>query len=408
MTARCFILDPILPDQPSRTKKFQALAEKEFDWRFERQDMFTGQVDGRRWIEDVFAALERADVAACFGNWLTVAQLGDEAERFLQRLGEKARNGMPVLLQLQRLGEDLASRTPLAPNSLTRILKNFEVYPSTVRVGSESHAAETHSSAYVCWFTKGDGCLNNPSLFTGIERVIMDGPNLLDYDGDAFPIIEASLLHIKVDAGDLLAEDVPGRRPACATIRQVADELQIVLGGAMLNDPRRTMGGLVPGFDENEVFARRLLRLIDDHVAHRTKRDIAAYGIFSKIERSLGKVIKAVLGPIAPAGQLWRMFPEDVQANMHRWDGGPPDYSRAGFGDLCRIVTSNWVHFQPAFAPVSLEEFKRRVAALNRAHRLYLAHPHKAEEEGWSFTSEDILVLERAESVVKEAWRRML
>jgi hypothetical protein len=47
------------------------------------------------------------------------------------------------------------------------------------------------------------------------------------------------------------------------------------------------------------------------------------------------------------------------------------------------------------------------MAALNREQRIYLAHPHKAEEEGMSFTPKDLLLLERAEKMVKGAWRRV-
>jgi hypothetical protein len=403
----CFILDPQIPHQPSRCDIFQALASTEFGWRFERKQMFTGQIDGQRWIEDVFAALERADVTVCFGEWLAVAQLGPESERFLKRLGERARNGMPVLLQVYRLGEKAANSAPSIPVGLIRLLRDFEVQPSDIRVGSERLIVETHPHPYVSWFTKGDGCLSNPRLFTGIERVLMSDTNLLDYDGDAFPIIEASSLHYFVNRGDLKTTEIPGRRAACATIRQVANELQIILGGSVLSDPRQVMRGLTPGIDENKPFALRLLQLIEDHVTQRARHDLAAYGIFSKIERTLGKVVKAILEPIAPAGQLWRMFPDDIQINLHNKEGGPPHYSRAGFGDLCRIVTSNWVHFKNVFAPVGFEEFKRCMAALNREQRIYLAHPHKAEEEGMSFTPKDLLLLERAEKMVKGAWRRV-
>ena len=404
---RCFILDPIIPGQPSRIDRFQALAGATFGWQFERKQMFSGQTDGPRWIEDIFAALDRADVTACFGEWLAVNQLGIAADRFLKRLAERARNGMPVLLQVPGLRAKAANHPPTVVPGVLDLLKEFEVQPSTIRVGSDLHASQTHISPYCCWFTKGDGCLTNPNLFTGIERVLMSGTNLLDYDGEAFPIIEASPLHIKVCAGDLLTDDVPGRRPACATIRQLGKELQIILGGAMLNDPLPTVGSLMPGIDQNETFTLRLLELMDNHIAHKARHEIAAYGLFSKIERSLGKIIKIVLEPIAPEGKLWRMFPEDIQINLCRTDGGPPDYSRAGFADLCRIVTSNWIYFKKIFTSIGFEEFKGCMAALNRQHRLYLAHPHKAEEEGISFTANDLLILKRAEEIVKGAWQRI-
>ena len=62
---------------------------------------------------------------------------------------------------------------------------------------------------------------------------------------------------------------------------------------------------------------------------------------------------------------------------------GGANYSLANYNDLANIILENWVLFQAAFKRNSKSQVKKQLQSLNYKYRRYLAHPHKAEQEGF-------------------------
>ena len=133
--------------------------------------------------------------------------MGDLGEEFLDVLITRLGSGAPFLLQTSRLRDQINNGE--VPSYVERLFRHCDVMPTEHRVFSEAHGFEGHMSPMNCWFTKGDGCFLYPEFFTGIDRVLLSGANLLDYDGDTFPIILASELHESTDAGDIISQGQP-------------------------------------------------------------------------------------------------------------------------------------------------------------------------------------------------------
>lgn len=127
MDTRCLILDPLIPSTRDRLGKFQALAESEHAWLFERIPLFTADTDGQAWVNQAFEKLDRANVIVCFGSWLAAVQLGSDVDRFLRAIGDRARAGVPILIEAPRLGEQLQHSSTTVPRGIPLLLKQFEV-----------------------------------------------------------------------------------------------------------------------------------------------------------------------------------------------------------------------------------------------------------------------------------------
>jgi hypothetical protein len=254
------------------------------------------------------------------------------------------------------------------------------------------------------WFRKSDGCLLNPELFTGIDSVLLSSVNLVDYAGDTFPIAEAGPLHRFVDDGDLPSKGVLGRKNAVAVLRRTATEFSIFLGGSAIEAPGQTLGGFLPGIEANRAFALRLLQALHDATqGHRYLNQ--AYPAFSQLERDLGKLIASVLSRASGADSIEKYFPK--RAIDHMQAKGGISYSLATYDDLVDIILENWPLFQAVFIGNSKGQVKRHLQRVNYKYRRHLAHPHKAEQEGFIFRSTDVNEIRDVRALVQQAMRNI-
>jgi hypothetical protein len=312
------------------------------------------------------------------------------------------RSGVPALFQLPRFFDRL--RSGQIASRVERIFRDCEVNSTNNRVYSELDFYRDHSSPMSSWFRKSDGCLLNPELFTGIDRLLMSGTNLLDYAGDTFPIVEAGPLHLFVDAGDLPSKGVLGRKNAVAVLRRTASEFSIFLGGNALDAPTETIGGVLPGIEENKTLALRLLQAL--HEATQGNRYLnQAYSAFSQLERDLGKLISDVLFRASNTVSIENYFPKRVID--HTLTKGGISYSLANYDDLADIILENWNYFRTVFIGASKGKVKKRLQSLNYKYRRPLAHPHKAEREGFVFKNTDVDEIRSVHTVVQRAMRNI-
>ena len=400
---RAIILDPSYGSK-NRAGPICELARDHFSWSLEQisfEDTQGGNPSSI--ITRVRTSFEEADVLIGLGDFFIFAWLGEEhGDQFVDLVRDRMRGGMPALFQLPRFFDGLKNRQIAARTE--RILRDCEVLSTNNRVYSEQDSYEGHSSPMSPWFRKGDGCLLNPEIFTGIDSVLMSAVNLLDYSGDTFPIIEAGPLHLFVDAGDRPSKGILGRKNAAAVVRRTSTEFSIFLGGSALDSPTETFGGTLPGIDANRPLALRLLQTLHD--ATQGNRCLnTAYAAFSQLERDLGKLISDVLTKASGGNLIEKFFPEHVKD--HTRAKGGISFSLANYDDLVDIVLENWSLFQPLFIGASKTKVKKQLQSLNYKYRRLLAHPHKAEQEGFVFKSTDVADIQNVHAVVRNAMKNM-
>jgi hypothetical protein len=383
---RALILDPSYGLR-NKAGPIRDLATDHFSWSWEQISFEDTQTKNPKPIlSRAFLAVEQTDVLIGLGDYFLFSWLGEDyGEEFVTLIRDRMRAGMPALFQLPRFFDGL--RTGQIPPWTERIFRDCDVVSTNNRVYSELDSYLGHSSPTSPWFRKADGCLLNPELFTGIDSILISSVNLLDYDGDTFPIVEAGPLHLFVDAGDLPSKGVLGRKNAVALLRRTTTEFSIFLGGNLLDAARETVGGLLPGITANPAVALRLLQALHD--ATQGNRYLnQAYAAFSRLERDLGKLVSRTLSRASNGRSIEMYFPEHV-LNHIKAKGGI-SYSLANYDDLVDIVLENWNVFGTLFIGASKTQTKRKLQGLNYKYRRQLAHPHKAEQEGFIFNSMDV------------------
>lgn len=370
MTHRALILDKQeAPGAPDRASEFERLCLDEVGWSVARIPMYLPNMDGKVWLQNLQSEIDDADILICLGDFITLLQAGDELlETLFNRILEKAKDGMPVLIQSAGVPQNLVGQ------KLIGLLKSFEVQLTDLKVASLTRDYEKHSSDLCIVFSKHDDCLRDRSLFRGIDKVSMSGVHLIEYDGEAVPIIDAvGPSHFIVDSGDLRTRPPLGVRPTPAIIRQTDTELQIIIGGLMLNDPAESLGGTAPSIIDNLHFAKRLVHLIDDHMDASSKLEATAYTVFARLERAMGSIVEAVY----PDEQV-RITNAPIQAR-NLLEKPSTGWGRADFRHIYLIIVENWPDFEQLFPGMTADLFLAQCEAINREERKYVAHPHKAK-----------------------------
>jgi hypothetical protein len=383
---RALVIDPTYGPRNS-AGPIRDIATNNLSWSWEQISFEETQAgDPTKVLSRLRGAIEGCDILICLGDFFLFSWLGEAfGDEYIKLVQDRMRAGMPALFQLPRFFDGLKSGQ-IAPRT-ERIFRDCEVLSTNNRVHTEHDSYRGHSSPMTPWFRKADGCLLNPELFTGIDKLLMSGVNLLDYAGDTFPIVEAGPLHLFTDAGDLPSKGVLGRKNAVAVLRRTATEFSIFLGGSALDAPKETLGGVLPGIDENRTLGLRLLQALHD--ATQGNRYLnQAYAAFSQLERDLGKLISDVLSRASSPDSIEKYFPKRVLD--HTRSKGGISYSLATYDDLVDIILENWNIFQIVFTGASKSQVKRQLERLNYKYRRHLAHPHKAEQEHFSFKGEDV------------------
>ena len=115
---------------------------------------------------------------------------------------QKLDSGIPFFLEFVRAAEGLKSGQ--LHSSVGTFLRRLGVIPTPNRIFSVLDAHPDHMSGGSCWFRVEDGCLMNPQILGGVEKVLLNSSNELQYVENVFPVIQIGPNHNLVDAGDLL------------------------------------------------------------------------------------------------------------------------------------------------------------------------------------------------------------
>ncbi|WP_156427733.1 hypothetical protein [Thiohalocapsa sp. ML1] len=378
---------------------------KEGRLRSDWQPIFLRQLDGsappHEWIDEVFCRVIQAEAIVCFGDYSIILQFGDRAEDLVDTLIRKARNGVPFFLQLVRFTENegVLFNGRGAGESLRSLFKAFDFSATRIKVDMTLTHTLYNKSTSLGYFRKTDGALRDPHLFKGVDQVLVSQPSLINFAGEAFPIIDASeAVNRFVDDGDWLTQSLEGTLPAVGIVRQPSDEYQLILSGSYFGDPTETLSGRNPGIDENRQFAVNVITALSGAAKTSANIQQRCYFIFNRLERSLGKLILDVI----PQDDLWRcMNPRTRDALTV---GGQMRYEKADFGHLCHIVKENWVQFRCRFNGMEKQDVLDLLFGVAKGARRLLAHPHRAEQSSIRFTDEDEAVLQRALRIIERAF----
>lgn len=389
----------------SRFQSFLKKGESQADWQPVFASRFDGSVPPDQWMEELFDKVIRAEAIVCFGDYLIFHQLGDFAQKLVDMLIDKARSGVPFLLHFVRYAENESNYERAQQNgdkpvteSLRELFKAFDVRASEIKVDMTLTHTPYNRSSSIGYFRKSDGALRDPYLFKGVGQILVSTPNLINFAGEAFPIIDASeAVNSFVDRGDRFTAALEGTIPAVGVVRQPGDEYQLILSGSYLADPTEVLAGPIPGIDENQEFADNVISALSG--AAKTSNNIQqkCYALFNRLERSLGKLILDVI----PKNNLSHWISQRTRDAL--MDDGQLRYENANFGNLCHIVKDNWTSFQRRFNGVGKQEVLNSLFGVAKGPRLLLAHPHRAEQEDIRFSEEDAAVLQEALNIIKQA-----
>jgi hypothetical protein len=399
MMVRALVLDPSHGSRNS-AGPICDLAKRDFSWSCEQISYEETQVaDFKPVLSRLRRAFEECDVLIGLGNFFLFKWLGEPfGDEYIKLVQDRMRAGMPALFQLPRFFDLL--QTGQIAGRTERIFRDCEVMSTARKVYSEK---DFYPGPWgTSWFRKSDGCLLNPELFTGIDSLLLSGVNLLDYDGDTYPIAVAGPLHDFVDYGDEFPQGVLGKKDTVAVLRRTPKEFSIFLGGDAISATAETTLGetIGDGIQANRTFALRLLQALHDATqGHRYLNQ--AYPAFSQLERDLGQLIYIVLSRASGSDSIEKYFPEWVIDHIQAKGG--KKYSRATYDDLVDIVLENWNLFQAVFIEISKGQVKKQLQRVNYKYRRHLAHPHKAEQEGFVFRETDVNEIRGVHTLVQQA-----
>lgn len=343
------------------------------------------------WVDQIYQSIDDAHVFVCFGS-LFVFQYGAFcAQGICERIVKRMEQGVPILLQFSWAGKDFLGE---ASQQVTHFFRALNILPLGKKVVSNQHRPSDQIHDYSCWFDKSYGALRDPLLFAGVSRISAHRPTLLAYDDEMIPVIDAYPPdYMYVDERDLFWSGDLGVHPSIAAVSRKYDSAQIVISAEVFTDSRTAGFGLhFPGIDENKKFASNVLALMARVAKTPEKYNLDAYELFASLERRLGKFLVSNLG----ADTILNNLPSKVYGNLTKYSLGRPDLSQALFSDLIRILLHHWDDLKNLFPNVSKTKIRSILNSLNTGTRLYLAHPHKAEENGVSFGEKDIEKLEEA------------
>ena len=313
MPANVFLLDPAFSDEAEpRLPQFLQLGERRAGWQVSRAVEFKSGMDGGRWFAELRQKIEQADILVSLGRFLALYQTGSELAAFLELIGKKLDSGAFGFF------DGCSSLTNNHFPDLDLQIRTFfdrkGIRLSFKKVANRVEDYKEHSSPYCCGFRKVDDCLLDPSLFDGVDVVWCYGNRLISYD-DAFPLIEPGTLHQYIDQGDFETSGALGQKNAVA----VRKRNLLVSTGGILSDRRETMGGQLPGFEDNKLFAERVL---DNFFGTRAPSlQWEAFELFSELEMTFGKLIEDVLARSSAEASFIQLLPEKMLTKLKSPDG---------------------------------------------------------------------------------------
>ena len=355
---------------------FISLAKELTDWEFEYIDKLQSHhiKDPNEWLNDIRDKIDSSDILISFNGMDFLKMAGSFRDEFHTRLISKIKEGTPLLCKLlEHRKEEVNLMQPIC-----KVLGASALY---YRVYSDINRPENDPNPYCITFDKAKSTLRDPQLFKGVKRVYGNRSSLVNYEPDLYPLIDIESTEYKfVDEGDLFFHGSLGMRNTIAVRGELYDSIQVLYTGDLFENSRTDMmGRLHHGINENKQFAKNIIQCIDDAIDKPEAHEATCYELFSQLERQLGILIDAHLN----------------EEQINQWiDGNCQDshYKRTNLGqlnflELVKIISSHWRYFD-SYLLLEKEEFKAKCNGINKKERRYLAHPIKAENDGYKYSEQ--------------------
>ncbi len=403
---KILMLDLFEPEftEKDRVAGFWNLAETEFDASIIRIPLLQMGGDPEAYREAALSGLKQAEVIVSLGNMMLVQAFGQNYG-FFDLLKEKIAGGTPFFFQFSRAWERYYNPHGggrMSQNTTVRELFRFVgVSPTPIKVFS----TDTHESDWSgasTWFRAGDDLFTYPEIFGGIQKILLTGANLLRYGDGCFRLVEVGPLHELVDDEDKFTNLPADQRKVVAVVRDHEKQKGLIFGGNLASDRTKLVGGWRSGFDENEEVVRSVLKYLAHRADTAENRSQEAYKLFDRLERELSRLVFRKFDATNDPNKILLVIPEEVAKKLPIFKGSR-DPSYLTYLNLVDLVLKNWERFSPLFAPNSKSVTKKALQSVNYGVRRYVAHPHRAESEGYTFATEDLRKLEGALSIVKAA-----
>jgi hypothetical protein len=248
----------------------------------------------------------------------------------------------------------------------------------------------------------------DPSLFQGVEHVILEQPVAIWYGGDSLPVLLATEDALPIDAerdllpvpdkpwaeGDALPDAWNARELACMAVWYGEN------GGAVM----ASIGPALydPLLKENRRFAENIIKWLTGG-----ERPLSPEDRCHRIEVNL---VDFVLGVIGRTGDDWwtERIPLNIRqkcAQRHEEESCRfPKQAYLDLIDLKTIMTKEWGLFEPHLRAAGCERGKEKALAwldrLNEIRRL-IGHPLKKHVAGYAFSADERALLERCDKLVR-------
>lgn len=399
---RVLLLDAAYPE--SVTPGFLRHAIERAGWDVDRPPVLRLGTNVPRWVADFEKCFAEAQILVSLGNFEALMQWGDRFDHALALLRKEIDDGTPLVFSGAC---SLAGDYRPEKGQIRDTLGLYGIHITPIKVASRIQEVHTIASDLCCVFHSEDDDLIDPQLFDGVDKLVSAGNKLIAYEPGVFPIVEACrAVHFFVDQGDLIHQGNLGQRNAVAVVqRRNGRCLIIAITGRVLSDREQVMAGIVPGWEDNQRFAKNLISFVADYVRDRSPyAPTKLYELFSELETRLGQLIQSVLVSYSLNNDFSSLIPEGVRNKLQGPSGF--DYGRATYIDLVVILRDQFAKFAHLFG-LSGKDVLKFLFEINLGQRVHLAHPHKAAQLGVRFTADDSEALRRALELVRHASARL-
>ncbi len=316
----------------------------------------------------------------------------DTDHRYLRMLMEKIRSGSSalVLINLNRL------------DKINPIIAHFEMTATELRI---ENIVRNDRPPRLVSFGRDEKCFRHMELFAGVDKVLVQQPNVIWYSGQAMPLLSASDNEIVVSDQDTLTT-WEARECSCVT-GWCGERGQVVIAvsGNLIGNPYRgPMGNYWPGIEANERFARNLLSYLKKSCQSHGPEDILdGNNLCDRIEENLADFVKGVLQKASTEGDWWTEFvPKKIRIKcVERKEDEDNKYKQReaylDLIDLKTIIEKHWTLFERFFRMAGRKDKKNAIGWIEEMneYRRMAAHPIKRHITGFAYSQNDLAFLNR-------------
>jgi hypothetical protein len=303
----------------------------------------------------------------------------------LSCLTEALSSGTPFIFQSVRGWENFFANdfNKELNSAIVSVFKLIGVQPTGKKVFTADSPTSVGGGASA-FFRSGDNCFLNADILDATETILINQPNILSYERGAYPVVEVGPLHYLVDSGDLLTDLEIGSRPAVFVEVRNGNMKGFVIGGSFLRDGYESIGGYLPGIEQNEGPARSLVEKAISWKQKPQSAESKLYEDLFDLERGLGKILIARL----PHHEAFLLKDAELR-------------------DLIEEVRNKWSRFSDLFTYSNAGEFSQAMSSIPAGARRYLSHPIRLEFEPEALHEGAVLRLRNAAKEVRKAVEKL-